>query len=627
MKKFLNLSAIFILVFCFTNGVKSQNYYSDKIVVTATKTEVALNETGSSVNVITAEEIEQKGKKEVVDLLKDIPGVSVVRSGAFGGKASIFIRGRESASTLVLIDGIRINDPMDPSRGVNPVFLTTDNIDRIEVVKTPQSSLYGSDARSIVNIITKKGQGETKVKLNFEAGSFHTFRESLNMSGGNDIMNYSFAVAREDSSGISKAENKSVGSISTIKNSDYEKDGFSNTTILSKLNIPLPMGFDYTFSVYYQASKYDYDDDAETDNPNLTGSNDTFTFNNVLTQELFNWWLYKLEYGQTTLIRYDENKKDPSVYNHMYYKGDTNQFEFKNDFKIGDVDTVSLGYDFYMESGSSALTAWASYSFEESAKTNSFFIHNHLKLMKFLFHTIGARYDRHSEFGGTWTWDSTLLFVAPMFDTRLKGAYGTSFKAPTIYQLYDSYSGNRDLDPEKGKHYEIGIEQPLFSEVVKIGLTYFNDRYRNQIDWSSISFIYENIVETESKGYEGFIDLKLPLNLNLNASYTYTETKNKKTGDDLLRRPKHKVDAVLNWNFYEGANLNIVYNYIGKRYDVGAVELDSYSTIDVKLLYYINQYIQVYGRIENAGNKKYQQINGFAMPERAFYAGIEGSLF
>ncbi|MCL2154451.1 MAG: TonB-dependent receptor [Leptospirales bacterium] len=635
MKGFLNLSVIFILVFCFTSIVKAQNYYSNEIIVTATKTEVPLNETGSSVNVITAEEIEQKGKKEVIDLLQDIPGVSISRAGAFGGAPSIFIRGGDTGKVLVLIDGMRINDPMDINRGANLAFLTTNNIERIEIIKTPQSSLYGSEAQSIINIITKKGQGDTKVKLNFEAGSFYTFRESLNMSGGNDIVNYSLAIAREDSKGISKAENKSVGLTSppTKKNSDYERDGYSNTAILSKLNVPLPMGFDYTLSVYYQASEFDLDSvdwvtNDPIDNPNHTGSNDTFTFNNVLTQKLFDWWSYKLEYGRTNIVRYDEDKYDPTDPSQSYYKGDTNQFEWKNDFKLGDFDILSLGYNLYTENGSSIYYAsgWTTNSIEESAKTNSFFIHNHLKLMKFFFHTIGMRYDRHSEFGGTYTWNSTLLLVAPVIDTRLKGSYATSFKAPTIYQLYDSYSGEKDLDPENGKHYEIGIEQPFFSEIVKIGLTYFNNRYKEHIDYSYVTYKYENIGEIESSGYESFIDFKLPLNLTLSGSYTYTKTKDKETGDELLRRPKHQAAAVLNWSFYEGANLNIAYNYVGKRYDIGPVELDSYSTIDVKLLYWINQYIQIYGRIENAGNKKYQQINGYAMPQRAFYAGVEGNL-
>jgi len=636
MKKFLSLSIIFLLL-GFTDIANALDYYSGKIIVTATKTEVPLNETGSSIDVITAEEIEQKGKKSVVDLLCDIPGVTINKTGAFvGGMPSILIRGGSTGNVLVLVDGMRINDAMDLFRGANLAFLTTDNIERVEIMKTPQSSLYGSDAQSIINIITKKGAGDTRIKLNFEAGSFYTFKESVNMSGGSDIINYSFAVSREDSKGISQAENKSVGSISTMKNSDYEKDAYNNTTILSKLNIPLQMGFDYTFSVYYQASKYEFDNGPETDDPNMTGSHDIFTFNNVLTQVIFDWWSYKFEYGRTTIVRYNESKTDPlypmSFDDQTYFKSAVNQFEWKHDFKIGDFDLLSLGYNLYTESGSGVSSGWGTQAFEESANTNSFFIHNHLKLMKFLFHTIGARYDRHSEFGGTYTWNSTLLLVAPLIDTRLRGSYATSFKAPSISQLYNlAWGGNPDLDPEKGKHYEIGIEQPLFSEMIKIGLTYFNNKYRNNIYWEwtgpgMFDGRYDNIGETESNGYESFIYFKLPLNLTLNASYTYTEAKNKMTGDVLFKIPKHKADAVLNWNFYEGANLNIVYNYVGKRYESKTVELDSYSTIDVKLLYWINQYIQIYGRVENAGDKKYQQANGYAMPQRAFYAGVEGNL-
>ncbi len=616
-------------------AAQSGNNSSDlgKVVVTATKTEVPLNETGSSISVITLGEIEKKGKKQIVDILQDIPGVTVSRGGAFGGQAGIFVRGGNSGNVLVLIDGVRINDPMNTTRGVNLAFLTADNVERIEVVKTPQSSLYGSDAQAVINIITKKGEGKPSATANFEAGSFGTFREGITLSGGNDLASYSLAVSRQDSDGISKAENKSKGSSSTKKNSDYEKDSFENTTIASKFNILLPLKSDYTFSVYYQSSKYGYDDNLEEDDPNKSGDYETVSFNNIFSQQLFNWWSHKIEYGRSTISRSDEDRADPvdtTEYNHTFFKSNANQAEWKHDFNIGDIDTISAGYNFYMEEGSSVYydSAWSSNSFRESATTHSVFVHNHLKLMKRIFHTMGVRYDDHNEFGGNTTWNTTASVILPFTETRLKGSYGTSFKAPSLYQLYDSYSGNLILDPEKGKHYEAGFEQPLLSGKVEFGGTYFNNSYTDQIDYNFTTFKFENTGEYETSGYEGYMTFRLPMNLDVTGTYTYTDTENKATGADLLRRPKHKGSATLNWAFIEGANFNLVYNYVGSRYDYttypATAKLDDYSTVDIKLSYWMNENIQVYGRVENAGDKKYQEINGYAMPERAFYAGVEG---
>jgi vitamin B12 transporter len=241
---------------------------------------------------------------------------------------------------------------------------------------------------------------------------------------------------------------------------------------------------------------------------------------------------------------------------------------------------------------------------------------------------MGARYDSHDEFGGSTTWNTTAAFVVPYSETRIKGSYGTSFKAPSLYQLYDSYSGNRELEAEKGKHYEGGFEQPVFRGKFEFGVIYFNNSYSDQIDYNFATSRFENTGEYKAKGYEGFITLRLPVNIEATGTYTNTETENCITGEALLRRPKHKAGISFNWAFIDGANLNIVYTYVGTRYDYttypDTAKLDDYYTVDMKLSYWINENIRIYGRVENAGDKKYQEINGYAMPQRAFYAGVEG---
>lgn len=614
-----------------------------QVVVTATKSEVSLKETGSSVTVITSDEIEKKGKKQVIDLLQEVPGLSVSRTGFFGGAASVFVRGNESANVLVLVDGVRINDPIDLGRGADLAFMTTDNVERIEIVRTPQSALYGSDAQAVINIITKKGEGRPVVSVSAEAGSFYTFRESASVSGGSDGISYSVGISRQDTKGISRAENKSKGSTSSIKNSDYEKDRFENTAITSKLGIDLPLGINYTLSGYYQSAKYDYDDGAEIDDLNKMGENEVFTFNNVLTQNIFSWWNHKLEYGRTSTTRRDQDNNDrfqpANDEEHSWYKGVSNQAEWQHNFNIGKIDTITAGYNLYHEEGSSLYYSnlygdFTSNSYIQNATTHSMYLHNHLKLFDMIYHTAGIRYDHHSEFGNKFTWNTTASVIAPVTETRIKGAYGTSFKAPSLYQLYDSYSGSRDLKPGKGNHVEAGIEQPLLGNTALLSTTYFYNKYKNMVDYNYTTWVYENTGEVETQGCELYALINLPFDLSISGNYTYTKTEDKVKGEELLRRPKHQWSAILNWTILKKADLNIVYNYVGRRYDIDhydsvndvniLAKMDSYSTVDLKLSYWVTPNIQVYGRIENMINEDYQQLNGYAMPGVAFYGGVQG---
>ncbi len=195
-----------------------------EIIVTATKTEIYPGEVGSSTTVVTADEIKKSGKRTVAEVLRDLPSVAIMQTGALGGQVSIYLRGAKPGQTLVMIDGVEVNDPMSTDRSFDFAHLTTDNIERIEVVRGPQSTLYGSDAMAgVINIITKKGKGRPMVVASFEGGSHNTFRENLSSSGSIDKFNYSLSVSRLDSDNISSAAGGS------------EKDPYQNTGVFSKI--------------------------------------------------------------------------------------------------------------------------------------------------------------------------------------------------------------------------------------------------------------------------------------------------------------------------------------------------------------------------------------------------------
>jgi len=202
----------------------------EPIVVTATRIEVPIKETASSVTIIDGKTIEAKHHRTVLEALREVPGLDIVQTGGAGGTTSAFLRGGNSNHTLVLIDGIQVNSPTTGAYDFSD--LTTDNIERIEIIRGPQSTLYGSDAiGGVIHIITKKGKGAATSSVSFEGGSFGSYRETLRLSGSTEKGDYSFSAARFDTEGISRANEK---------NGNPEKDRYENTTFSSRIGFNLP---------------------------------------------------------------------------------------------------------------------------------------------------------------------------------------------------------------------------------------------------------------------------------------------------------------------------------------------------------------------------------------------------
>src|SRR4030043_196166 len=202
-------SLIFIGLFPFCLLAQEKEVTLEEVVVTATRVETPIEEIASSITIISSKEIERKQKTTVLEALRNIPGLDVVQTGGAGSQTSIFLRGANSEHTLVMIDGVEVNDPISPGRSYNFANLTVDNIERIEIIRGPHSTLYGSDAiGGVINIITKKGAGEPKVWTSFEAGSYATFKEVVGSDGEIRGLHYSLTCSRLDTEGISKADEK-----------------------------------------------------------------------------------------------------------------------------------------------------------------------------------------------------------------------------------------------------------------------------------------------------------------------------------------------------------------------------------------------------------------------------------
>jgi vitamin B12 transporter len=609
-----------------------------KVVVTATRVETPMEEIASSVTVISSEEIERKKKTHVMEILRGIPGLDVVRTGGAGKNTSVFIRGANSEHTLVMIDGVEVNDPISPGRSYDFAHLTVDNIERIEVIRGPQSTLYGSDAiGGVVNIITKKGEGKPKFFLSAEGGSFTTFREATGISGGNKWVNYSFALSRFDTEGISTASKK---------DGNYERDGYENTSLSAKLGFKPMDNLGIDFILRYMDAKTELDNFAGVggDDPNYVQKSNQFLFKTQVGLSLFDQvWSQKLGLALNDHNRDIKNKKDsqhPFDYEKGRYDGQLLKFDWQHHLQLHKTNALTFGLEYEREEGKSKYyweSLWGpgqSIFPKKTANIKGYYIQDEIKLWDRLFATLGIRIDDHSRFGSETTYRVAPAYLIKETDTKIKGTFGTGFKAPTLYQLFAPATlwgpiGNKDLKPEKSKGWDFGVEQNFFKNRVTLGATYFRNDFKDliQFDWAKG---YINISKAKTEGVELFASAKPIDDLTLRINYTYTDTEDKTTGEALIRRPKNKIGFDLDYHFLNNGNVNLGVIYVGKRDDLDfsispsrRVKLNQYTLVNLAVSYDITKNFQLFGRVENLLDKEYEEAKGFGTPGLSFFGGMK----
>ena len=583
----------------------------DPIVVTATRTATALSQIGSSVTVVTAEEIEEKQQTSVVDVLRSVPGVNLAQTGPTGGAVSVYLRGTDTKHTLVLIDGMEFRDPSGFG-GADLSNLTTDNIDRIEIARGSQSVLYGSDAiGGVINIITKKGSKTPQANLTVEGGSYNTFKESAGFSFGGDNVQTSFSVSRTDSDGYS-ALNEDDGL--------SEDDGYKNTTVMLNVGAQLTEKFEFKLNLRSTEAKYEYDGSVF--------DMSTFTFvpkdlDNVQetsermarlegTFHLFDdAWTMTLGTSASTYNRLYQTE----LYGRSEYDGQLTKFDIQNTIAIGDNQTVVIG----------AETEKAEYDNGKNRNT-SIYIQDQISLGNFST-AVGLRLDDHEEFGQETTWRIAPTYKFEKTNTRLKASVGKGIKAPTLYQLYSPY-GNEDLDAETSFSWDLGIEQALFDKSLIINLTYFFNDIDDYIDFYDNGTPsnydddhYSNIKTLETKGVESTIDWYASEYFTINLGYTYTDSKDA-SNERKARIPLHKGSMGISVYPVDNLTFNTNVIYTSQRDDT-AETLGEYTLVNVATSYQINDRFEIFGRVNNLFDEDYEEIAGYGTAGVSVYAGVK----
>lgn len=602
-----------------------------KIVIAPTKTEEKMSAASSAVTSINTGDAVKAGEIKVEESLRDVPAVDVVESG-FNGQTSVFIRGANSYHTLTILDGVKLYDPMDPNGAFNYAHLTLDNLERIEVVRGPQSALYGSDAiGGVVSLETKKAM-DTFVNASFESGSYYTTHESFEMGAYVNRLHYTFGGSQYNTKGISQAE---------AKNNNVERDPYDRTVFSARIDYDLTDNMTVGGTFRNTLVHFKYDNFGRDDSPNLHARHENRSFTQYIEQRLFDWWKYKINLGWMINLRrdFDDPYNGPnSNYLRDYYFGKYFKVDYQNTFNILDIDRFIIGYDYTEELGHSYMESYGSVSKMDKAmaRNGSFYLENRFNYKDRLTATQGMRVDHHSYAGThvTYKLDGSYLFPTA---TKVRGVYATGFKAPTLYQLnapanpgffgwFSFGGGNPHLKPETSSSYEYGLDQYLLGERLIVSVTYFQNRFKNLIDttmdaqWNVSQ--YSNIGKAYTYGIESELKFKPYDNISGNLSYTWMKTKDLSTDSELLRRPAHKMRLQVNWIVFPRFETGLIVRYTGPRMDSGQNKLKQYTTTDVIFNYDLNKNFTIFTRIENLFNVTYHETRVNGEPGINAYGGV-----
>jgi vitamin B12 transporter len=580
------------------------------VVVTANRTPLPAAHIGSSVSVVTRDELQRRGITRVYDALKFVPGVTLSRNGGVGGSATVRLRGSSSGQVKVLVDGMPINDPSNVDGSYDFNNLSVNGLDRIEVVRGPQSTLYGSDAiGGVINIITRKGEDGKSRTAYVGGGSYNTAEAGAELYDGNDRWQYGIAANYLHTDGFSHS------------NSGNERDGAENS------NLNASLGYDFSDDLRvlaqggYSRIYSDFDPMATLDGPAYL-EKEVYTGQLKTEWQQSDRWLHSLS---LQAIQTDRSFDEPvGFFRYSTFDGTTLAAEYQSTVTLADNQTLVAGLRSERQEakGTSTLGGLTSTDFDGELDNHSVFADYLVNLTDATTLTLGGRYDNHDIFGGHTTGRATLSHQLAE-STRLHASVGTGFKAPTLYQLYSAF-GTPSLDAETSLGFDAGVEQGFMNDRLRLSATaYYND-FDDLIDFDPNTFIYTNIAEARTWGVENTVEFDATDAWLLTAGYTYLNAEDTQTDRVLPRRPKHTFTLGSAYTFEQGANLGIDLRYLSRQLDSNYSPdyTGSFTVVDLYGTYPINEKWELYGRVDNLFDRDYEEVNNFRATGLAGFGGV-----
>ncbi len=604
-----------------------------ELVVTATRTPTPKSQVASSLTVIDQAEIERRQLRSLPDALRNVPGLSVVQSGGAGGETSVFVRGANSDHVLVLIDGVEANDPSLPS-GFDFGQILLDDVERIEVLRGPQSSLYGSDAiGGVINIITRKPDGPAHSTARLEGGSFGTFDQTAGTSGKAGAVGYSLALAhfRSDDTPVTPNE--------LLPPSEHAiGDAYDNTSASGRLDAQLTPTFELGLTARYARSILRFTGDDFSLFPSVPAAAQSVQdrkemFARAEARNSFLDGRFKSVLG-VALTDYRTHEQDPDLGfgapDPTISDGRRTAVDWQGDLSLGRGETLVLGLGDksyrldHVDAPARDEDRWAFMELQSEPVAG-------------LSTAASVRFDNYSGEGGVTTWHVGATWTAPSTGTRLSATAGTAFKAPTLEDLFVSFPAfgffaNPNLKPERSTGWDIGFEQPFANGRLHVGATYYRNDISSLIEpsFNPITFTSTliNVDRARTSGVEGFVSAKVSDALGLRADYTFTDAKDLTTGLELLRRPRHMASTSVDWRPSERLSVTGSARYVGswidanRSFSIPRLDAPPYAVFDIAGDYRLNDGIALFARVENLFDRRYQQPVGFLRPGRGAFAGV-----
>ena len=604
-----------------------------EVVVTATRTPTPVDKVANAITVITKKDIEQQQLQDLPDALETVPGVNLVRSGGPGEQASLFIRGTNSAHVLVLIDGVDATDPSIPNSFDFGQTLLGD-VQRIEVLRGPGSSLYGSQAiGGVINIITTAPGGPPTETLQLEGGSFGAFNQRLGATGEVGGVGYALNLehVRTDDTPVTPAEVLPPGQ-------NALDDRYDNVTASGRFSVPLSNDWKLNLTARYTRAILDF----TNENPNLFPSPPNTALSTQDRGELFTRAeavgtlfdgkmsnVLGVDYTQYRTTEQDPDEgfgvPPPNLSDGARVGGD-----WQGTITLAPGQLVVLGLgdkDSRLQNAGYPAHDNDGWGFAELQLTP----------MENLALAASVRLDQYEREGSAPTWHLGATYTVASTGTKLNATAGTAFNAPTLEDLYVSFPAfdffaNPNLKPERSFGYDVGVEQPFDNDRYRVGVTWYHNDIRDLIDgtFDPVTFISSlgNVDRATTYGIESFAQAKLSDRFSLRADYTWTIAKDAETDLELLRRPKNKASGAATWRATDRLTLSATAIYVGswvdesRDFSISRLNAPSFTTFNLAAEYQATKDAVLFARVDNVFDKKYEDPVGFLQPGIGAFAGV-----
>ena len=579
-------------------------YDLNELVIVANRSEVPLNQIGSSVEILDSYDLTKSEQSFLLDSIRYVPGFYLRNNGSPGGAFGITTRGLNANTPTVLIDGVEVDNP-STGQIVNFGSLFGGNVSRVEILKGPQSSLYGANALAgVISIQTEDGRTNPGSQLGLSYGAHDTINGNLSTRGAEGKLSWALNLSHYEHQ--FSVQDQSFGP------EWADADKYENTQASMKLDYEIDESTSLNFMAYW----FDTLSEFDPGDPNSLFGPPEFVNFSETTQ------FFSRVGGEFQLSdRWDSsagvafnNAESASVAGGRFPNdGKRYSYDWKNTFRATDNWTVVTGLEYEEEYNDSG----------DGNRTNgSIFLENIMAATEVLDWTLGGRHDDNSVYGEETTWRSTFSYQLSELNGRIRGSYGTSFQAPSFFQLFSSF-GDPDLKAESGEGWDLAYEQALVDGKVYFTTTVFGNEVKDKIIFSFDSFTYANEDVYESKGVENALRFQVASNATATLAYTYSDA-NYGGGQEAERVPRNILSLGYDVQPVEKLSLSATAISVSSQYSTrfSMEKQDGYAVINLAGRYDLNEATQLWARIDNLFDEDYEEVEGFQTAGFSVYGGM-----